>query len=70
MPEQIAAALRYRATLTVDETASVLGISRSACYEAIHNDEIPSLRIGRRLVVPIRPLMTLLGVEAADLEDN
>lgn len=49
------------ATLTLSETATVLGISRSTAYELAKSGELPVLRLGRRLVVPIRALEQLLG---------
>ncbi len=52
-----------RLTLTVDETAELLGIGRAAAYRAINRGEIESLRIGRRLLVPRLKLLALLGVE-------
>ena len=39
-------------SLTVSEAADELGISRNAAYEAVRVGEIPSLRIGRRVVIP------------------
>jgi excisionase family DNA binding protein len=48
-------------TLTVDEAAQVLGISRALAYELIARGEIPSLRLGRRIVVPRRALDLLLA---------
>jgi excisionase family DNA binding protein len=41
-----------RLTLTVEEAASALGISRSFAYEAISKGEIPCIRIGKRILVP------------------
>lgn len=38
--------------MTVREVSSALGIALNQTYEAIHRGEIPSIRIGRRLVVP------------------
>jgi excisionase family DNA binding protein len=49
-----------RLTLSVDEAAERLGIGRSAAYEAIHRGEIPSLRIGRRFLVPVSALSRYL----------
>ncbi len=49
-----------RKTLTVDETASALGISRNAAYEGVRRGEIPSIRVGRRLLVPRIALERLL----------
>lgn len=41
-----------RLTMTVEEAASALGISRSFAYEAIAKGEIPCIRIGKRILVP------------------
>nr|MDA8398336.1 helix-turn-helix domain-containing protein [Actinomycetota bacterium] len=41
-----------RLTLTVEEAAATLGISRAFAYEAVRRGEIPSIRIGRRVLVP------------------
>jgi excisionase family DNA binding protein len=40
-------------TLTVEQTAKLLGIGRSTAYELVHTGDIPSLRLGRRIVVPV-----------------
>lgn len=39
-------------TLTIPEVAQRLGIGRSCAYEAVRKGEIPSIRVGRRIVVP------------------
>jgi len=39
-------------TYTVEEVAEMLNISRNGTYEAIKRQEIPSIRIGKRIVVP------------------
>jgi excisionase family DNA binding protein len=41
-----------RKTVTVDEAAKILGISRGGAYEAVKRGEIPTIKIGRRLLVP------------------
>lgn len=38
-----------RLTLSVEEVAQLLGLSRSAVYEAIARGDIPALRFGRRI---------------------
>lgn len=41
-----------RLTLTVEETARLLGIGRQLAYDRVKAGEIPVLKIGRRLLVP------------------
>lgn len=54
-------------TLTVPKAAELLGCSPSAAYEAIRAGDFPVavVRIGRKIVVPTRPLLNVLGIEAA-----
>ncbi len=40
------------ATLSVEETAEVLGIGRNSAYEGVRTGQIPSIRIGKRILVP------------------
>lgn len=49
-----------RKTYTVPEAAAVLGIGRTAAYEAVRSGKIPTLRIGKRLLVPRAALERLL----------
>jgi excisionase family DNA binding protein len=41
-----------RQTLTVEEAARVLGISRSSAYEAVRRGELPVVKLGRRYLLP------------------
>lgn len=41
-----------RVTMSVNETADLLGISRWLAYEQIQRGELPVIRMGRRLRVP------------------
>ena len=50
-----------RMTYTVEEAAELLGIGRSAAYEAVRNGTIKSLRFGRRIVIPRAVLEDLVG---------
>ena len=52
-----------RLTLTVEEAATLLGISRAFAYEAVGRGEIPSIRIGRRILVPKAGVNRLVGAE-------
>jgi excisionase family DNA binding protein len=38
-------------TMSVGEAAKILGLSRSTAYEAVDTGEIPSIRIGRRILI-------------------
>jgi excisionase family DNA binding protein len=49
-----------RRVATVDETAVILRLSRGATYEGIRRKEIPSVRVGRRLLVPVAALERML----------
>ena len=49
-----------RLTLTVREAGRVLGLSRGAAYEAVRTGSIPSIRIGKRILIPKVALMRLL----------
>ena len=39
-------------TYTVEEAAKVLCIGRSTAYEGARSGDLPTIRIGRRLLVP------------------
>ena len=49
--------------LTIDEAAVVLRISRQSAYEAARRGEIPTIRLGRRILVPRRALEKLIGAD-------
>lgn len=52
-----------RPTVTVEEAGSYLGISRGSAYEAARNGDLPSIRVGRRLLVPTAALRRLLSID-------
>ena len=43
-------------TISVEEAGRILGISRMAAYQAVWRGQIPSIRIGRRVLVPLAKL--------------
>jgi excisionase family DNA binding protein len=47
-------------TLSVVDAGKVLGLGRFAAYQAAATGELPTLRIGRRILVPRRQLERLL----------
>jgi excisionase family DNA binding protein len=52
--------IRQRLTVTVAEAGELLGISRAHAYELVRRGELPNLRLGRRIVVPLRPLRAMV----------
>lgn len=59
--------LQGRLTVSVPEAGRLLGIGRDASYAAAARGEIPSLRLGRRVVVPVPRLLELLGAAPPDM---
>jgi excisionase family DNA binding protein len=54
-----------RLTMSVEEAAMALGVSRGTCYEAVRTGQIPTVRLGRRLLVPVEALRALLRTTVA-----
>jgi hypothetical protein len=49
--------LAGQATITIEQTARLLGLGRTAAYEAARRGEFLTRRLGRRLVVPVPALL-------------
>ena len=58
-----------RLTFTVCEVAELLGISRTSAYECVRRGEIPSITLGRRLVVSRAAIERLLDTTTVDASD-
>jgi excisionase family DNA binding protein len=56
--------LKDRATLTADEGWEIVGgnrvISRASWYAALKRNEIPNIRLGRRILIPRQALLNWL----------
>lgn len=62
MAPQVPTDWRERAVLTVPEAGRVVGLGRSAAYDAVARGELPTIRFGeRRVVVPVAALRRMLG---------
>jgi len=46
---------------TVEEAGEILGLSRPSAYEAVSRGDIPSIKIGRRKIVPRAALERMLA---------
>lgn len=49
-----------RKTYRIEEAAKLLGIGRNHCYEAAKRGDIPSIKIGKRILVPRAALDRML----------
>lgn len=56
--------------LSVPAVARLLCISKTSCYEAVRLGQIPSLRFGRRIVIPKVGLQRLLAGENGGIENK
>lgn len=58
-----------RLTLSIEETAAVLGIGRNLAYELARTGQIPVIRLGRRMLVPRQQLEAMLAGEVPGQEE-
>ena len=58
-----------RFVYTVPEAGRLLGLSRNAAYAAAQRGEIPTIRIGRLLLVPKVPFHRMVGLAATGSAD-
>lgn len=49
-----------RLTVSVDEAAQLIGISRGLAYQLVHSGQLPAISCGRRLIVPLKALHRML----------
>jgi excisionase family DNA binding protein len=54
------------AALTRRQTAKLLGVDERTVTRAIQDGEIPSIRMGRRVLIPRLPLLRLLGADTTE----
>ena len=55
-----------RRTISVEEAGQLLGLSRASSYQAAATGELPTIRIGRRLLVSKAAIRKLLGEDQAE----
>ena len=60
----------HRKTYSVPEAARVLGIGRSAAYEAARTGQLPTVKIGKRILVPVAALERMLAECGANDPSN
>lgn len=62
--------LTPKQTYTIAEVALILGVGRTAAYEAARTGEIPTIKIGKRLLVSKVALERLLAGAGPNRDDH
>ncbi len=52
--------------LSVPEAARLLGVGTTLCWDMVHAGQVPSIRLGRRVLVPRAALERLESISAHD----
>lgn len=55
-----------RKAVSVVEAARILGIGRNLAYEGVARGEIPSIRVGGRILIPVAALNQMLAGAGAN----
>ena len=55
--------LDKRLTVNVEEFAQIVGIGRNTAYECVRRGVIPSIRLGRRIIIPVKAIERLIGCD-------
>ena len=55
-----------RLVYTVEEAGRLLDVSRTTAYECVRTRQLPSIRLGRRIVVPRAAIEALLAGHELD----
>ena len=56
--------------LSVTETAYLLGLSRNATYQGVQSGAIPSIRVGKRILIPKAALERMLEGGGTHADNN
>lgn len=48
--------MKDKMLLSISEVAAVLGISRPSIYQLIHSADFPIVRLGGRVLIPVKQL--------------
>jgi excisionase family DNA binding protein len=61
--DEITQTLKREATISVLDAGAVLGLSKSTAYAAAHSGDLPTIRVGKRFLVPTEKLAEMLGLK-------
>ena len=62
--------MERRLTMTVEEAAEIIGISRTSAYLCAARGEFPTRRFGRRVLVLVAPFFAMLGGESGRADET
>ena len=65
MNNKIRKMLCEQLTVSVEVAGKAFNLSKNPAYDACKSGQIPSFRIGKKIVVPTAPLRKMLGIDAA-----
>jgi Helix-turn-helix domain len=56
----------------IETAASIFGLSRTVAYDLLRRGEfpVPTFKVGRRIVVPVPPILRLFGVDVDEHNDD
>lgn len=54
--------MRGKTTVDVQTAGKVLGVGRNTAYAAAKSGDIPTIRVGQNIRVPVAKLLDLLGI--------
>jgi excisionase family DNA binding protein len=61
MRKSIGRSKMEKMVLSVEECCEVLGLSRNTLYERIADGSVPSVRLGKRILIPVAGLEKMLS---------
>jgi hypothetical protein len=56
-------AILERPTCSVSELQKILRTSKNPTYDAVKRGDVPSIRVGGRILIPTAPLRKMLGLD-------
>ncbi len=57
-------------TMSVQEMAQIMGISKPKAYELTHIHDFPAIRVGRKIIIPVESFQRWLKRAAGDNENT
>lgn len=62
--------MQNKAAMSVSELAEQLGISKPKAYELVKRSDFPSIKLGKRIVIPVSAFQDWLNKNAQKNERN